>query len=228
GNFDGKGSPNLSGTEASVPLLFDLFNAINYDSKNNWFKEPRNLYKRKVCSESGLLPTSLCTSLSEDYAIKNRSHNNKCNLHQEIYVNKNETIQYCTECLPQKNYHKKIYDVYEPDVSVWMLASGYNFPRPPLHSNNCQAKFTSGGPNILSPSENYEYLIEENSGQELMLLAASDSKIKTQYWFIDGKYFSKTSPGEKIFYSPINKNIKITCIDDNGRDNSINVVISYY
>ncbi len=60
GNFNGVGSPNLSGAEVAVPLLFDLFNAIDYNSDIKWFEIPDELYTREVCSESGLIPTQYC------------------------------------------------------------------------------------------------------------------------------------------------------------------------
>jgi penicillin-binding protein 1C len=62
GNFNGVGSPNLSGVEAAVPLLFDLFDAIDYNSDVKWFEVPEELIKREVCSESGLIPNNYCTN----------------------------------------------------------------------------------------------------------------------------------------------------------------------
>ncbi len=43
GNFDGKGSPELSGANMAVPLLFDLFNSIDNNSKKEWFSKPDNV-----------------------------------------------------------------------------------------------------------------------------------------------------------------------------------------
>ena len=45
--------------EAAVPLLFDLFNAIDYNSDVKWFEAPEELITREVCSESGLIPTPI-------------------------------------------------------------------------------------------------------------------------------------------------------------------------
>ncbi|QNP52735.1 penicillin-binding protein 1C [Hymenobacter qilianensis] len=40
GNFSGHGAPALTGSEVATPLLFDLFNALAYNSPNNWFLPP--------------------------------------------------------------------------------------------------------------------------------------------------------------------------------------------
>ena len=228
GNFDGKGSPHLSGAEAAVPLLFDLFNSIDYGSDNKWFKKPSEVFEREVCRESGLLPTRYCDRTITDFAIRNSSHNRICNIHQPVYVNLEETIQYCTGCLPSDGYERKVYPVYDPELTVWLSENNYNFNKPPHHNPDCQAKFTQNGPRILSPSEDYDYLIEEDSGQEIMLLAASDSKAKTHYWYVNDKFYTKCNPGEKIFLKPENGENKISCLDDKGRDESVSILVTYF
>ncbi|UCH66780.1 MAG: penicillin-binding protein 1C [Ignavibacterium sp.] len=228
GNFNGRGSPHLSGAEVAVPLLFDLFNTIDYDTDEKWFDFPDELYKRKVCSESGLLPTKFCSNVIDDFAIEDKSHNEVCNIHNPVYVNLDETIQYCTECLPANNYKKVVYNIYQPELTVWFTENNYNITSPPQHNHNCNAKFSEKGPRILSPTEDYEYFVEENSEQEIVLLAASDGKVNTHYWFVNDEYFGKTKPGNKIFLIPETEELKITCLDDKGRDESVMISVKYY
>jgi penicillin-binding protein 1C len=228
GNFNGVGSPNLSGAEAAVPLLFDLFNAIDYDSDVKWFEMPEELDTREVCSESGMIPTQFCTNRFRDFAIKNQSSNEVCNIHKPVYVNLEESVQYCTGCLPTSDYKKAVYAVYQPEFTVWLSKNKYDYHKPPPHNPNCTAKFAEGGPKILSPSEEYEYFLEKNSGQEILLLAASDSRVKTHYWYVNEKFIKKTKPGEHVFFIPEEKELKITCLDDKGRDGNVNVSIKFY
>jgi len=228
GNFNGRGSPHLSGAEVAVPLLFDLFNAIDYDADEKWFDFPEDLFYRQVCSESGLLPTPCCKKVIDDLAIKDKSHNEVCNIHKPVYVSLDEAVQYCTECLPQNDYKKNVYSIYQPELTVWLAENNHNYTSPPPHNHNCNAKFSEEGPRILSPTEDYEYFIEENSEQEIVLLAASDGRVNSHYWFINDEYFAKTKPGEKIFLKPETEELKITCLDDKGRDESIKVSIKYY
>jgi penicillin-binding protein 1C len=228
GNFNGVGSPNLSGGEVAVPLLFDLFSAIDYDSDIKWFDVPEELYERNVCSESGLVPTQYCKSIVKDFAIMDKSHNEVCNIHKPVYVNLDESIQYCTGCLPSSEYKKNVYPVYQPELTVWLSQNNYSFRTPPLHNPDCNSKFAEAGPKILSPSEDYEYLVEENSGQEILLLAASDSRVQTHYWYVNDRFFKKCKPGERVFLNPDAKDLKITCLDDKGRDKSVKVNVKYY
>jgi penicillin-binding protein 1C len=228
GNFNGVGSPNLSGAEVAVPLLFDLFNAINYNSDVKWFEIPEELYTREVCIESGMIPTQYCPHIVTDFAIKNKSHNQTCDVHKPVYVNLNETIQFCTSCLPSSGYKKEVFTVYQPELSVWFYQNKIEYHKPPQHNPECTAKFEEGGPKILSPSEDYEYFLEKNSGQEILLLAASDSRVKTHYWYINDSFYKKCKPGERVFFNPDGKDLKITCLDDKGRDESVKVSIKYY
>ncbi len=228
GNFNGVGSPNLSGTEAAVPLLFDLFNANDYDSDVKWFEVPEELITREVCSESGMLPTQFCSNTIHDFAIRSQSSNEVCNIHKPVYVNLDESVQYCTGCLPSSDYKKAVYAVYQPELTVWLSKNKYDYHKPPQHNPNCTAKFAEGGPKILSPSEDYEYFLEKNAKQEIMLLAASDSRVKTHYWYVNEKFIKKTKPGERLFYVPEDKELKITCLDDKGRDGRVKVNIKYY
>ena len=228
GNFNGVGSPNLSGAEVAVPVLFDLFNAIDYNSDEKWFDVPEELYTSKVCAESGLMPTQYCKNVVTDFAIKNRSTNDVCDIHKPIFVNNDETIQYCTSCLPNSNYKKVVYPVYSSELTIWLSQNQRDFHSPPQHNLNCTATFAEGGPKILSPSEDYEYYLEKNSGQEILFLAASDSRVKTQYWYVNDKFYKKCKPGDKVFFKPEVKKLKITCLDDKGRDGSIKVTVNYY
>jgi penicillin-binding protein 1C len=189
---------------------------------------PEELYAREVCSESGKIPTQYCTNRVRDFAIKNKSSNEVCNIHKPVYVNLDESVQYCTGCLPSSDYKKVAFTVYEPELSAWLSQNKYDYHQPPIHNPNCTAKFAEGGPKILSPSEDYEYFLERNSGQEILLLAASDSRVKTHYWYVNEKFIKKTKPGERIFFIPEEKELKITCLDDKGRDRSIHISIKYY
>ena len=231
GNFNGAGSPNLSGTEAAVPLLFDLFNAIDYNSDVKWFDSPDELNTRKVCSESGLIPTQYCTNVTNDFVINDKSHNDVCNIHQPVYVNLKESIQYCTGCLPSSNYKRVVYSVYQPELTAWFSQTKHNYHIPPSHNPDCTVRFAERGPKILSPAEDYEYLLESGQsldGQEILLLAASDSRVRTHYWYINDTFYKKSKPGERIFFNPTEKELKITCVDDKGRDRSVIVNVKYY
>jgi len=227
GNFDGKGSPHLSGAEMAVPLLFELFNSIDYDSHQKWFDFPKNLKVRKVCAETGLIPSKQCTNIIDDYFIENHSPQKQCDLNRELFVNEDETIEYCPQCLP-KEYKKAAYPFYDPELTLWQNRNNIKVKRPPKHNPECSARFTSEGPIIISPSSEFEYFVEKGNEEELLLQAASDPNVKTHYWFVNDKFFDKCLPTERIFLKANEGNIKITCMDDRGRETTVVVKVSGY
>ncbi|MBU0474795.1 MAG: penicillin-binding protein 1C [Bacteroidetes bacterium] len=228
GNFDGKGSPYLSGSEMAVPLLFSLFNSIDYENSANWFHEPVGISTRDVCKNSGLIPSENCTDIIRDYYIENVSSNEKCNHIQEIYVNEDETESYCLGCLHEKKYKIKKYSFYQPELALWYKKSGVSFNSPPKHNENCEVMGLKNGLKILSPSAEFEYLLEKYVNQEVMLLATSNTDVKEIFWYVNKKYFGKTNLGEKLFFKPINGLNNILCVDDKGGESSLTIKVKFY
>ena len=228
GNFDGEGSPFLTGAESALPLLAELFNVIDYNSKMKWFEKPANIYSREICSVSGLLPTDLCKEHTTELAIQNRSHNIKCDIHQEVLVSNDESIQFCNECLPVSNYIKKIFVVYQPELSTYFKNNHIELDTIPKHNPECTSLKNGEGPKIISPSESFEYLIDKDDPQEIVLLSASDSKIKNHYWYVNDELISKCQPGEKVFYKLSMGKFKVVCLDDLGRSESVTIKVKGY
>lgn len=228
GNFNGIGAPELSGAEMAVPLLFDLFNSVDYGSNRNWFNQPEDVGKREVCSETGLLIGENCFSYKEDYYLKKKSPNMKCSLYKSYYVNDDESIQYCTVCLPDSHYKKVLYPNYEPELLLWYAKNKIPFKRPPPHNPYCTAKFSGNGPKIISPSADYEYLLESGSSQKLLLQATSDMNGEFFYWYINDVFYEQAAAGKKIFFKPAAGNNKITCLDNMGRKTTLITKVTYY
>jgi len=228
GNFDGKGSPYLSGSEMAVPLLFNLFNSIDYQNSANWFQKPFGILTRDVCKNSGLIPSKNCTDIVTDYYIEDVSSNEKCGHVREIYVSNDETESYCLNCFPDNNYKKKAYPYYKPELALWYKKSGVSFDSPPKHNPQCEVLEVKNGLKIISPSAEFEYHLEKNGNQELMLLATSNTDVKEIFWYINKKYFGKTILGEKLFFKPQNGMNSILCIDDKGGESSLKIKVKYY
>ncbi|MBK8944035.1 MAG: penicillin-binding protein 1C [Ignavibacteriae bacterium] len=228
GNFSGKGSPYLSGAEMAVPLLFDLFNSIDYNSEKKWFDIPYEILERKVCEETGLLPTENCKNIIYDYYIENVSHQKKCDRYKTFLVDENETKVYCAECLGNNKYREIAYQVLDPDLKLWYKKNNIHIGEPPLHNPDCNSKLNNNGPKIISPLENYDYYIDKNSDQKLLLQAVSTSNVLSHYWYINDEFYKKCVPGEKIFFIPKKKIVNILCSDDKGGTSKIKINVKFY
>ncbi|WP_242478955.1 penicillin-binding protein 1C [Hymenobacter lapidiphilus] len=100
GNFSGQGSPALTGSDVATPLLFDLFNALAYNSPNDWFVPPASLDFRLVCTETGLVPGENCPNQVIDYFLPNQSSGRRCQHQREVLVSADGGFTYCRACAP--------------------------------------------------------------------------------------------------------------------------------
>lgn len=228
GNFNGSGSPHLSGAEMAVPLLFDIFNAIDHEKGKKWYDKPDRVLKREVCAETGLLPGKYCNQMVLDNYIENISHNRPCSLYSEFYISLDEKVNFCLECLPDSGYKKKAYPVYDPLYTVWMLQNNMDYITLPKHNDICPAILREKGPKIVSPSEHYEYLIESGSGQKILLMAAALPGSDKHYWYLNGKLFKKAATNEKVFFDPEEGENEIRVMDDKGRFTDIKIEVKFY
>ncbi|MBK9453376.1 MAG: penicillin-binding protein 1C [Bacteroidetes bacterium] len=223
GNMDGSPVLEMSGSKTAVPLMLDLFNAIDYDADKHWFSKPERLRERVVCAESGLPPAHTCTQLTKDLTIQGVTTSATCQRDREIFTNPEGTLQYCTACLPASGYQKRRFSNLNPELTLWMVRSSLDFQRPPAHNPECEGVFHVGGPEIHSPAQGETYFVE--AGQELLLQAAPDPESEMHYWFADGAFLGGCAAGERFFFAPQNGKIEVTCMDDKGRKRNVSIAI---
>lgn len=231
GNFSGVGAPELVGADIATPLLFDIFNAIDYNSPNDWFQPPPELDFRLVCSESGLPPSDFCQNQVSEYYLPRISSNAKCQHLKEVAVSADEQISYCTDCLPLTGYKKKLYPNLPPEMLALYTAQNQAFERIPEHNPSCSRAVSGTAPTITSLTDGKEYLIEKSkSGQaasELLLTCHAANDVRTVYWFLNDKFLRAASPEERIFFTPERGQIKISCSDDKGRNSNIWITVMW-
>ncbi|RYY60039.1 MAG: penicillin-binding protein 1C [Chitinophagaceae bacterium] len=225
GNFSGVGTADLSGANSATPLLFKIFNTIDYDSDEEWFSQPEDCLTRIVCSETGQVPDAHCASLATDYYIPLVSSTKVCSNRQEIAISPDETISYCRSCVPETGYKKKLYRIIEPDMQLWMGENGIAYDRIPPHNPDCEQIFRGSAPVIQSPVNGTEYLISKKNPEPLQLVSKTANDVSKVYWYINDKFFKSSNAGEKQFFVPGEGTVKISCTDDKGRNRDVKIVV---
>jgi penicillin-binding protein 1C len=224
GNASGEGVRELTGADIATPLLFSIFNAIDYNSASRWFTAPKELKFRLVCAWSGLVPGDFCEHQVADYYIPLVSGTQKCTHLKEIAVKSDESHAYCTSCLPQSGYKKKIYPNPTPELIAYYDNTGVAYQKIPPHNPACTRIFDSQAPLIVSPVNGREYILDSESA-ELMLSCQADNEVKTVYWYINDRFYSAASASEKVFFKPGAGPVKISCSDDKGRNSDVKIVV---
>ncbi len=227
GNFSGAGVTDLSGANIATPLLFRIFNTIDYNNDKEWFSQPADCDIRQVCSETGLPPSEHCTNLTTDYFIPLISTTKLCHNWQEIMVSPDEKIVYCKSCAPATGYKKKWYKIVEPEMQSWFEENRIVYQHIPPHNPDCELIFKGNAPFIHFPVNGVEYLINKKKPEPLQLVCKTANDVSKVYWYINDKFYKASLAGEKQFFIPEEGPVKISCTDDKGRNRNITIYVKY-
>jgi penicillin-binding protein 1C len=115
GNFDGTGIQELNGTDCAVPLLFMIFNQLKITNAD-WFASTPDVDFRLVCPETGMVPDTFCHNRVMEAFLPGISPSVRCSHLKRIFTNANETVTYCSECLPSSGYKTVLYQNYSPEL----------------------------------------------------------------------------------------------------------------
>jgi penicillin-binding protein 1C len=227
GNFSGLGIAELSGANTATPLLFKIFNTIDYDSNSDWYMPPRECALRQVCSETGLPPGPYCSNLLSDYFIPLTSSTAVCHHIQEIKVSADSSLSYCETCAPQTGYIRKRYAVIAPEMQDHLYSNGIAFQAMPPHNPGCEKIFRGDGPVITSPLNGTEYYVSKKNPEPLQLSANTANDVSKIYWYVNDAFYKAASAKEKQFFLPKEGPVKISCTDDKGRNRNIVITVKY-
>ena len=225
GNFSGQGIPELSGASIATPLLFKIFNTIDYDSDAEWFAQPTTCETRIVCSETGMLPGEFCANTVTDYFIPLISSAVVCNNIQEVMVSPDEKISYCRYCVPDAGYKKKLFKVIAPDLQNYFKENGMAYEMIPLHNPKCEKIFKEEAPVITSPTNGTEYFISTKDPEPIALTCETAIDVSKVYWYINNKFYKAADANSKQFFIPGEGPLKISCTDDKGRNRDIRISV---
>lgn len=226
GNFTGEGVAELTGSDMATPLLFDVFNAIDYNAEGKWFAQPKEVNIRLVCNESGKIPAAFCDKQVMDEFIPGVSSNTTCTHLKEVFVSPDEKISYCTSCVPVTGYKKKLYANPEADLLAFYESEHISFDHIPIHNPLCTRIFKDAPPKITSPTDKSEYIVDSKSGDKLMLSCNAGSEVQSVYWYINDIFYRACSSKDQLFFTPQKGQTKISCADDKGRNSNIWITVS--
>jgi penicillin-binding protein 1C len=221
GNFSGRGAPSLSGAAMATPLLFQIFNTIDYDNGQEWFSQPPGCDTRIVCSETGLPPSEHCTDLVSDYFIPLVSPSETCHNWEKIAVSPDEKMSYCRYCMPPSGYKEQWYRILSPDMQAYYDENHVVYQKIPPHNPACEVIFTDGGPAILSPAQGTEYFINRKKPEPLELSCRTAGDVAKVYWYINNIFYKSSDAHAHQFFIPPGGPVKISCTDDKGRNRDI-------
>lgn len=223
GNFSGAGVPELSGANTATPLLFQLFNALDYNSARGWFRPPaKRLTKRLICPESGDVPNDFCENRSIDFTIEGVSRTQRCQHKKVVFTDSAQTRSYCAYCLPTSGFVANTYPNLAPELIAYYQTKRLPFVAIPAHNPACERVFASVTPEkneltITSPNDGSTYFVAVNQATQMQLSCQATNDVRTIFWYLNDKLYRKATPTEAVFFIPHPGRLKISCADDKGR-----------
>jgi penicillin-binding protein 1C len=227
GNFAGFGVPELSGANTATPLLFKIFNTIDYNSNSSWYTPPSDWAVRKVCAETGLPPGPDCSNQVLDDYIPLVSSTTPCQHLREIKIAAGGKVSYCNNCGPEYGYTKKLFKNIAPELQAYYRTHHIAYEPIPPHNPDCEKVFRGDGPSITSPQQGSEYYITKTAPEPLQLTANAAADVSRLYWYINDRFYKATAVGEKAFFVPEEGPVKISCTDEWGRNRNITIQVRY-
>jgi penicillin-binding protein 1C len=227
GNFSALGIPELSGANVATPLLFKIFNTLDYDADREWFSQPADCSIRMACSETGMPPADHCTNTVTDYFIPLISSTQQCNNTQEVALSPDEKTAYCKVCQPGSGYKKKWFRSISPEMQHYFEERRIAYVKIPPHNAGCEKIFKEGGPAITSPKNGSEYFISKKKPEPLSLSCYTGNDVSKVYWYINNQFYKAVDANTKQFFIPQEGPVKISCTDDKGRNRDIWIQVRY-
>ena len=251
GNFDGKGSAMMSGTDAATPILFALFTALTGQDTHRWFTKPKQLKTRDVCTLSGAPVSPHCPTRKSDVYISGVSSIATCTMHKRVYIDEATGYSLCSHCR-RSGYQKMrgeswamsreltqnrqpltdnaiIFEEWPAEAATWLAENGFAVPILPEHNPLCNGAIAGTAPVILSPVEDTVYYIRPGiplENQKIRLSASASNRTQELFWFLDGELIFKGSAGQQYWLTPVKGKHLLTCVDAEGRSASLPLHIS--
>lgn len=229
GNFDGTGSPYLSGAETATPLLFQIFQQLPGTQQNFWFPAPPTLSIRQVCPASGWPAGKHCGETISAYFVPDLAGDQECSVHRILYTDPEEKFRYCVYCLPSTSFKQQTILWWSDQQFQYRKNTGLAAHPIPPHNPTCLHR-GAGGEKILisSLTSGHLYYLEKNSKEVIWLEASSFNPTAQVFWYQNGKLLKKAGAQEKIPLRPIEGFHQFSCVDEQGNQHSVEVEIQYY
>ncbi|MGI4832897.1 MAG: penicillin-binding protein 1C [Janthinobacterium lividum] len=234
GNFDGRGSPALTGADVASPLLFALFNTLGYNAPANWYAPPAGIDFRLVCAATGLVPGAHCPDQLIDYYLPGTSSGQRCQHQQEVLVSADGAVCYCRACVPATGFRRVLYPRLAPEVLAFRESQGLPARRLPPHNPACrlvQASAAEAGDGvasalaITSPAAHAEYVLNAGEPQQLLLSCAAPAEVRQVYWYVNDRFVQAAPVTGRVFFRPPLGEVKVSCADDHGRNVDVRVLV---
>ncbi len=241
GNFDGTANPEFVGRTAAAPLLFRMIDALRARGSasapaETCFTPTPDLNLRRVdlCAVSGMIAGPNCPRTVKGWFIPGKSPIAACDVHRRIWVDNRTGLRLSDAPEDAATAHAEVCEFWPSDLAKLFQAAGLPRTGPPpeeevrggssLAANENAAK----GPCIVSPKKGLIYHVRAGSEADevLNLEATAETSREHLRWFVDAAYVGVSEPSAALLWKPEPGRHVIRAVDDSGRADSREVVVT--
>lgn len=215
GNFNGQGSPEITGQRIAAPLMLRIFNRL--PKKTEWFQEPiLALAKTLLCQDTGFALSQHCIKSQTATVPLHSPPLKKCSNHQTYTLSQLKNYALCHLCQKDTPYIKKKLLTYPPNISYYLN----NIHPYPEHNPQCPKLASNQSPIEISYPPNYSKLLLPKDGDNLntqfISKAIHNLPSKKIYWYLNNNYMGYTKEIHKRSIKPKNGKNTLKLIDQDG------------
>jgi penicillin-binding protein 1C len=156
------------------------------------------------------------------------SSNKNCDHEIEIFTDPDETMSYCTTCIPEIGFKKKNVKNLPAELITFYEAENIPYETVPPHNPECQRLFSDHAPIITSPIDQMSYILNVEEDPQMMLSCHAANDVSTIFWYVNDVFMGTSLPTDPYFFKPEPGRVKISCSDDKGRNSNITVSVEVF
>jgi len=188
GNPDGRPSNFLVGRRAATPIVWDICRQIYPAGSGPWFTKPTAIEAREACAISGQTPSRNCTKRIQDFAIKDVSRYETC----EVHLQGRDAVWPVEVESFLKTHENNEKDAGKIELVITTPANGSSY--------------------LYMPDMNHQ------RNQRIPFVANFSNSSAILHWFVNDGYIGTSRSGEAIFWHLSQGKQRIVCSDGKGKN----------
>jgi len=203
GNADGEGRPELTGTAAAAPLMFDIFNLLE---QKNWFQKPTSdLEKIKICKKSGFKASEICDQTEFREYPQGAEKTKPCPFHKLVHLDESAQFRVSSNCYPVDKMKHLAWFVVSPAQEYFYKQHSFDYkPLPPFLSG-CENESPHNQMEIIYPKDGFRiYVPIDQSGERsrCVLKVTHKNDNAELFWYLNGEFVGTTRKFHQLSLVP--------------------------
>jgi penicillin-binding protein 1C len=216
GNADGTGRPELKGSQAAAPLLFDVFENL---PRSAWFAQPPDgLRYETVCADSGFAAGPDCARTERVLVPAGSNTDKTCPYCTVVHLSEDGRYRVRAESAGSLGLRSERRFVLPPAIEWYYSRSTIGYKPLPPWAPGASGEAT-GDIEFIAPEEGSAILVPielDGSPGKAVFRAASRNAGTRLFWHLDGDYLGETVGDHRMEARPAPGRHELVVVSEDG------------